>query len=134
MKKGMTLLLSALFVVSAVVVVACGDDDDSAGDKCEQAGQAMLDAMDEACSGKDDECCYCQCYNSDQTYDAMAYATDGTCTCEDYATTDADADGDVDTTCEGETLEAAEECLADVDACTQPMVDGQNAACDATPL
>jgi hypothetical protein len=121
----------ALFVLSVLAicgfVVGCG----SSSNPCVELGEISISGFEEACNGESDNCCFCKCFNDGhKTYDATAYAADGTCTCEDPG-------GGGDTTCEGTDKEAAEACLADQackDAAKATGVSAGEAGCTATPL
>ncbi|MBN2497485.1 MAG: hypothetical protein JXR96_23030 [Deltaproteobacteria bacterium] len=77
---------------------------------CDQASDLMIDAMDGFCQGEDDDCLFCECWNQDQVVNE---AGDG---CEEPDPVDP-------VVCEGDTLAAAEDCLADENACRQQMED-----------
>jgi hypothetical protein len=123
-------IIFSLLAVCGFIFGACGDDD--GGNACKDAANLQIDAWDEACSGKEAECCFCQCWaDGHQFYDVMAYATDQTCTCVPME----DGNGGE---CTGDALEAAEACLADKEACKTAAAalvdDATTGMCTTTPL
>jgi len=123
-----------IFVLSILaacgLIIGCGGGDSN---PCVEAANVQMDGWDEACSGKSEECCFCQCWNDGhKMYDATAYATDGTCTCEE-----AEGNGNGGE-CTGTALEMAEACLEDKDACKAAAADlvtnDTTGMCTNTPL
>ncbi len=104
-----------------------GGKGDPTGNPCEQQQQAIDDAISVYCTGKDDECCYCKCYNQGKQY---TYA-DQNCECNDA---EVEGDGGTEETCEGEARTEAEECLKDVETCVESPVSVANAGCGMSSL
>jgi hypothetical protein len=123
-------IIFSLLAMCGFIFGACGDD--NGGNACEDAANVQLDAWDEACTGKDAECCFCKCWNDGrQFYDITAYGTDQTCTCVEMTNGNGGE-------CTGDALEAAEACLADKDACKATaaalVTDATTGMCTTTPL
>ncbi len=111
-----------------------GQDDggNPTGNLCELREQAIDEAVSEVCAGRDDECCYCKCYNQGKLYSFV----DSNCECRDAEVVmDAGADGGgKEDECVGDALAEAEDCLADVESCVSSFANKAEAGCQMSLL
>ncbi len=108
MKKTLIGIVPALLLCLAV-----GCD---SGTPCDEAASVAEAAIDDACAGRD--CQFCECWLNDQVVNSTG---DG---CEDPEPTDPAA-------CEGATLDQANSCLDDRDACGTAAASIVDLACPA---
>ena len=100
-------------MLCAAALVACDDSgiggsDDPCGD-AEAIREASVSAY---CDSKTEYCCYCQCWEgTGGSFDAIELHANATCAC----TAPPPSPGG----CSGDTLDAAEHCLADEDSCSE---------------
>jgi hypothetical protein len=121
--------LSVILAVVAcfgLILGACGSSDND----CDKAANEMIKAMDGACAGKSDTCWSCDCYNQDKVLDVdMTDPMNPVYSCKDPEPCTENCEAPA---CEGAVLTSAQECLADVTACTSGIVSAMNDGCDAT--
>jgi hypothetical protein len=114
--KKLSIVLS-LVAAFGLAMVACGDDDDK--NVCEQAGEVAESGMDSYCSGRVDECYFCDCWiNNDQIISMDA--------------TDQCADPDPIGDCTGQNETNAQACLDDEASCRADAEAAAQALCDAS--
>ena len=100
---------------------------------CSLALGVFIEAIDEACHGRDLECCFCKCWNDErQIYSDYTYNSSGECVC---------GKGDVgwyENNCYGDYREEAQDCLADREACkteeSKIVLSNEFGLCTHTPL
>lgn len=92
---------------------------------CEQFYQAYFDAVKALCDTELPDCCACSCWEvAWGAFDLEAWIDSCVCTC------DPEGAPATDQPCEGELLEAVEECLADLDACLAPFLEAAAGYCE----
>jgi len=118
-----SVLAFAVVAVFGFVVLACGGGDKK--NACEKAGDVMKQGMDQHCSGKSDDCWFCDCYNRNLSMDVTVDGTEITYSCVQPDPTPAPA-------CEGSVLDQANQCLDDKTACQNTAASTAQSACDST--
>jgi hypothetical protein len=116
----------AFAVVGVFGLSGCGKS------ACDQVADETKAAYDAACSGKNAECWYCDCYNQSKMIDVVVDGTSVTYSCKAIPT--------VTTTttvtaaaCEGSTATTAQACIDAKQTCiVDPANSASKAACDAT--
>jgi hypothetical protein len=120
----------ALLAAATAVVGACDEEDQ--GDPCQRAAAVEQAAADEFCAVRTDACCLCACWSQTAGYhDVDTYLFAGTCECIDPPPAD---ETPAEEACEGQTLEDAQACLDDEEACVQPTLQSMQVACDASAI
>ncbi len=123
-------MIFSLLAICGFMLGACGDDDGNGGDPCaDLMAKTMIPGYDEACTGKGDTCCTCQCWLDGQkvvdTYDGTADPK--TCTCKE----------DEAVECTSDLAALAKACLADQTCVDESKADYKTTAedaCTANPL
>ncbi len=135
MKRIIAMLLTlALAGVSLAASCDSGGDGDGAGKTaCEKEDEIIAGAGRDYCKSRDEECCMCRCINQGKRYDSTEFFDNENCVCEELDTSGEVDDAGVEI-CEGTELSAAEECLADEEACAAPYRLNAESGCKMTPL
>jgi hypothetical protein len=114
MKKTLRRFLWTQLVVCSLVVIGCGGDD-AGGNKCEQAKDVRMNAIEAKCAEYSGACCYCNCELS---------ATPG-CDCSSWSLYNTE---DV-SVCEAGDSNNAEGCLNDETMCQETTKNTVAARC-----
>lgn len=111
-------------VLCGLLIGACSSGSNR---DCEEAAVITGAAADEYCTEKDDECCFCKCWNQDRsTYDSGKYQAEGVCDCGESM--------DGAESCSGGDLEKAKQCLEDEETCRQNAEIEAEAECEASDI
>lgn len=128
MKRALLVLGSGACALTLALAPSCQGESpplEAAQTPCEQFYQAYHEAVKELCDTQLPDCCACQCWDAAWgTFDLEAWYDWCVCTC------DPEGAPATDQPCEGELLEAVEECLADLDACLEPFLEAVSGFCE----